>query len=93
MHLNGEISVGNLLTIAAIFFAVLGKGWKIDLDVKAIKLWIKGHAECAIKQEEILNELREAISYMRGESDGRWPRPRTEGPERRHYSQRTGDPK
>src|SRR5678815_2927754 len=65
-HFDMTVTLGNLLTIAAFAIAAIAFGIRIETKVAFHEIWIKGHAECSRQQSEVLNELREAISYMRG---------------------------
>ncbi len=69
MTFDPTISLGNLLTIAGVVgVAILGL-LRLDFKVKQHEKWIQDHAECNRKQIEILAEVREDLSYIRGRID------------------------
>lgn len=71
MHFDGTVTLGNVLTIAAMAIVAITYGIRVDLDLKSIKEWIKGHKECNDKQIAILTELRGDLRYLKGLADGK----------------------
>lgn len=70
MHFDGTVTLGNLLTIAVMTIAAIAYWQRVELDLKAIKEWIKGHKECNQKQIDILHEVRGSLRYLKGVADG-----------------------
>lgn len=71
MHFNGEVTLGNVLTIAVLAIAAIAYWQRVEIDLKAIKEWIRGHKQCNQKQIDILNEVRGSLRYLKGVADGK----------------------
>jgi hypothetical protein len=74
MQFDGTITLGNILTILAMaggftawFFRTDAKIQRLHDALEVVQRWIAAHEECSDKQEEILDDLRECVAYIKGQ--------------------------
>jgi len=70
MHFDGTVTLGNVLVIGSFTVATLAFVIRFDERLKAIERWIKGHEVCNKTQIDILSEVRNDLSYLRGQNSG-----------------------
>lgn len=66
MHFDSTITLGNLLTIAALLYAALRFVNRVDLKLKLHDAWIAAHQKCNDRQIAILSEVRVHLAFLRG---------------------------
>jgi hypothetical protein len=66
MDFDATVTLGNLLTIFTLITLAIAGFVRIDLKLGVHDTWIQDHAECNRKQIQILMEVRQELSFIKG---------------------------
>ena len=65
LHYNGEITLGNILTLVALGIAIV-TGWKdIIYRVKNLEVWRKEHSDTLVTVAAATVEIKEAVVQLK----------------------------